>query len=207
MIVNPAKSKREVDFQQIQEWISPNSRVLDLGCGRGVLLDQLERTRDAHGIGVDSNPEKILACIKRGLVAYQGDIGSFMTEFPDDFFDWVICSRTVQELARPRAIIIEALRVARHFALGFANYALWSKLEAADNLLGEDANPLFQHPWWDARPAVPVSIKAFEAFCVTEAITINRSHFLEPDWETVIQPDDPRRFADAGYASYDLSRG
>ena len=105
--------KRTVDMQIIGDWVEPASRVLDLGCGRGVLLDYLQQTKQARGLGVDLDFQKILGCVRRGVTAYQGDMEAFMRAFPDRFFDRVICSRTVQELADPAAVILEALRVGR----------------------------------------------------------------------------------------------
>ena len=89
--------KRTVDMQIIGDWVEPNTRVLDLGCGRGVLLDYLTQTKQVSGIGVDLDFAKISACVSRGLNAYQGDMTQFLREFPEKHFDRVICSRTVQE--------------------------------------------------------------------------------------------------------------
>jgi len=94
--------KRTVDMQIIGDWVEPGSRVLDLGCGRGVLLDYLQQTKQVRGLGVDLDFQKILGCVRRGVTAYQGDMEAFMHAFPDRFFDRVICSRTVQELTDRR---------------------------------------------------------------------------------------------------------
>src|SRR5262245_28479632 len=102
--------KRTVDMQIIGDWVEPNTRVLDLGCGRGVLLDYLVQTKQVSAIGVDLDFAKISACVGRGLTAYQGDMTSFLQSFPEKHFDRVICSRTVQELDDPTSVILEALR-------------------------------------------------------------------------------------------------
>ena len=98
--------KRTVDMQIIGEWVDPGSRVLDLGCGRGALLDYLVQTKHVSAVGVDLDFHRITACVERGLSAYQGDMTSFMSQFPDRHFDRVICSRTVQELGDPSAVIL-----------------------------------------------------------------------------------------------------
>ena len=97
--------KRTVDMQIIGDWVEPRSRVLDLGCGRGVLLDYLVQTKEVFGVGVDLEFEKVAACVHRGVTAYQGDMLEFMRAFPAGFFDRVICSRTLEELQDPTAII------------------------------------------------------------------------------------------------------
>ena len=87
--------KRTVDMEIIGDWVEPNTRVLDLGCGSGVLLDYLVQTKKVSAVGVDLELAKITACVRRGLAAYQGDMTDFMRAFPDKHFDRVICSRTV----------------------------------------------------------------------------------------------------------------
>src|SRR5690349_13603592 len=113
--------KRTVDMQIIADWVEPRSRVLDLGCGRGVLLDMLAQTKDVLAVGVDLDFEKISAWIRRGITAYQGDMMEFMRAFPDNHFDRVICSRTLEEVGDPAAVIDEALRVGRAVTVGFVN--------------------------------------------------------------------------------------
>ena len=103
--------KRTVDMQVIGDWVEPGARVLDLGCGQGALLGYLVQSKQVSAVGVDLDFAKVTACVRRGLQAYQGDMTRFMRDFPDKHFDRVICSRTVQELADPAAVILEALRV------------------------------------------------------------------------------------------------
>ena len=117
--------KRTVDMQVIADWIEPGSRVLDLGCGRGVLLEYLVQRKAVEAVGVDTSFSKVTSCIRRGLAAYQGDMEGFLREFPDGFFDHVLCSRTLQELAAPARVINEALRVGRRLAVGFVNHGYW----------------------------------------------------------------------------------
>ena len=87
-------AKRTVDMEVIGEWVNPRSRVLDLGCGKGALLHYLVQTKEVAAVGVDLDFLRITACVGRGLSAYQGDMTSFMRQFPDRHFDRVICSRT-----------------------------------------------------------------------------------------------------------------
>ena len=78
--MNSMKNKRQVDFQVIAEWIHHGEKILDLGCGRGVLLEFLKQRNNIYGIGVDLDFDKILSCLKRGVNAYQGDIKSFLNK-------------------------------------------------------------------------------------------------------------------------------
>ena len=195
--------KRTVDMQIIGDWVEPGTRVLDLGCGSGVLLDYLMQTKQVSGIGVDLEFAKITACVRRGLAAYQGDMTSFMRSFPDKHFDRVICSRTVHELADPTAVIDEALRVGRFVTVGFVNHGFW-KNRVNTLLQGRKIkNEVYTTEWFESRPANPVSVADFDHFCTAKGIRIARRAHLAGDWHTPCHTL-PNLFA--GYALYDLAR-
>lgn len=195
--------KRTVDMQIIADWIETHSRVLDLGCGRGVLLQLLVQTKDIFGVGVDMQFEKIAACIRRGITAYQGDMMSFMRAFPDRHFDRVICSRTLEEVASPAAVIDEALRVGKSVTVGFVNHAYWKNRLAALLHGRKPRNAVYTTEWHESRPANPVSVADFEHFCAVKKIRIARRALLRGDWKT---PCTFRPNFFAGYALYDLTR-
>ena len=201
--MNKLVEKRTVDMQIIGDWVEPGSRVLDLGCGRGVLLDYLQQTKQVRGLGVDLDFHKILGCVRRGVTAYQGDMEAFMRAFPERFFDRVICSRTVQELSDPAAVILEALRAGRALTVGFVNHAYWKNRRYAFFLGRKPNNPVYTTAWFESRPANPVSIADFEHFCASRGIRIARRALLRGDWKTRCA-FRPNLFA--GYALYDLTR-
>ena len=195
--------KRTVDMQVIGEWIEPEARVLDLGCGRGVLLEYLVHTKHVHGIGVDLDVEKIGACVRRGINAYQGDMLEFMRAFPDGHFDCVICSRTLEEMHSPAAVIAEALRVGRAVAVGFVNHGYWKN--RLDILFHgrKPRNEVYTTAWHESRPANPASVADFEAFTAAKGYRVARRAWLRGDWRT------PATFLPnllAGYALYQLTR-
>jgi methionine biosynthesis protein MetW len=195
--------KRTVDMQIIGDWVEPGTRVLDLGCGPGVLLDYLVQTKKVSGIGVDLEFAKITQCVRRGLTAYQGDMTAFMRSFPDKHFDRVICSRTVHELADPTAVIDEALRVGRFVTVGFVNHGFW-KNRMHSLLQGRKIrNEVYTTEWFESRPANPVSVADFEYFCTAKGIRIARRAHLAGNWRTPCRTL-PNLFA--GYALYDLTR-
>lgn len=195
--------KRTVDMEVIGEWVNPGARVLDLGCGRGALLHYLVQTKEAAAVGVDLDFARITACVGRGLSAYQGDMTSFMKQFPDRHFDRVICSRTVQELDDPTGVILEALRVGRAVTVGFVNHGFWKN--RVDALLRgrKVRNDVYTTEWFESRPANPVTIADFEHFCAAKGITITRRAHLLGDWRTPCRVA-PNFFA--GYALYDLTK-
>lgn len=201
--MNRLVEKRTVDMQIIGDWVEPHTRVLDLGCGRGVLLDYLVQTKHVSGVGVDLDFAKITACVSRGLAAYQGDMTSFMRAFPDKHFDRVICSRTVHELDDPTGVILEALRVGHALTVGFVNHGFWKNRIDALVRGRKIRNQIYTTEWFESRPANPVTIADFEHFCVVKDIEIRRRAHLAGNWHTPAS-SLPNLFA--GYALYDLAK-
>ena len=195
--------KRTVDMQIIGEWVAPGSRVLDLGCGRGALLDYLVQTKQAAALGVDLDFGRVTSCVSRGISVYQGDMTSFMRQFPDRHFDRVICSRTVQELGDPTGVILEALRVGRALTVGFVNHGFWKNRLDALFRGRKVRNDVYTTEWFESRPANPVTVADFEHFCEAKGITITRRAHLRGDWRTPCR-SLPNLFA--GYALYDLAK-
>lgn len=194
--------KRTVDMQIIGDWVEPNTRVLDLGCGRGALLDYLVQTKHVSAVGVDLDFGKISACVRRGLSAYQGDMTAFMRAFPEKHFDRVICSRTVHELADPTTVILEALRAGRALTVGFVNHGFWKNRIHTLVQGRKIRNEVYTTEWFESRPANPVTIADFEHFCALKGIRISRREHLSGNWHTPCR-SLPNLFA--GYALYDLA--
>lgn len=202
--MDPTLAKRRADQHILSEWIENSCRVLDLGCGRGILLELLKQQKRVYGIGIDLNPAKIQGCVKRGVNAYQGEIVSTLGEFPDRFFDWVICSRTVQELEEPGRVIAESLRAGRQVAVGFVNHAYWKNRISLALSGSRVTNDVFPLSWHEGRPYNPVTIEGFEAFCRSKGYRIERRAYLRGNWRTPCRYWPNLR---AGYALYAISQG
>ncbi len=196
-------TKRQVDLEIIAEWVAPESRVLDLGCGRGVLLQNLRDEKSIYGVGVDTDPIKINGCIKRSVNAYQGDIEGILNEFPDNNFDVVICSRTVQELTNPANIIFEALRVGRAVAIGFVNHGYWVNRLSMVLKGNRIVNDVYPQQWYESSPENPITVNEFELFCKEHQIAIKRRVYLAGDWDTKLT-FLPNLLS--GYALYEIAR-
>ena len=201
--MSAAKKKRQVDFQVIARWVNEGDRVLDLGCGRGVLLEYLRRKKSVYGVGVDVDFGKILSCVKRGVPAYQGDARQILATFPDNHFDRVIFSRTVEQLEEAERVLLEGLRVGKRATVGFVNSGYW--VNRINTLLHgrRTINEVYPYAWYESTPANPFSIREFEDFCRTREIVIRHRVHLRGDWHT-----ENLRLPNllAGYAIYDLSK-
>ncbi len=195
--------KRTVDMEIIGEWVEPQSRVVDLGCGRGELMAYLVQAKQVSATGVDLDFGRISACVARGLSAYQGDMTAFMRAFPDRHFDRIICSRTVHELDDPAGVILEALRVGSAVTVGFVNHGFWKNRLNVLFRGRKVRNVVYTTPWHESRPANPLTIADFEDFCREKSIRVARRAHLLGDWRTrcTLLPN-----LLAGYALYDLAR-
>lgn len=201
--VSRTNIKRETDLQILGGWIAQGQSVLDLGCGRGIFLEHLRQTKQVYGVGVDNDPHKITGCIKRGVPVFQGDIVALLQEFHDASFDWVVCSRTLQELNEPGAIIDESLRVGRKVGIGFINHGYWSNRLSMLTTGVRVRNEVYPQQWERSRPYNPVSVSSFEAYCARNGVRFHRHAYLRGDWRT------PVRFLPSwrcGYALYEISR-
>ena len=195
--------KKKIELKAISEWVSKGDSVLDLGCGRGILLAELVRLKAVYAGGVDMDFDKISRCIKRGVNAYHGDIMELLRSFDGDSFDWIVCSRTLPELENAREVVLESLRVARRVAVGVVNYGYWRNRLAVALSGDRVVNEVYPEPWESSRPTNQISVNSFKEFCANNDIQIRRRHFLRADCET------PCAFLPnlmAGYAIFEISK-
>ena len=120
----PGKMMR-FDLHLIASWIKPGARVLDLGCGEGSLLDYLIQNKNAVGSGIEQNESRVAKCIEKGLSVIQGDINQEVHDYPDDSFDYVILSQTLQQVYAPDDLIRAMLRIGKMGIVSFPNFSHW----------------------------------------------------------------------------------
>jgi len=114
-----------VDLQLIADMIQPGSRVLDVGCGNGALLDYLVHFKQVDGRGIEIGTEGVNACISAGLSVIQGDAEADIGNYPDQAFDYVILSQTLQAMHRPDQMVEQLLRIGKQAVVSFPNFANW----------------------------------------------------------------------------------
>ncbi|OYX68080.1 MAG: methionine biosynthesis protein MetW [Rhizobiales bacterium 32-66-11] len=118
-------SSVRVDLMVIADMVAPRSRVLDVGSGDGALLDLLATTRGCDARGIELSREGVNAGVARGLSVVQGDADVDLAHYPDDAFDYVILSQTLQATRRPRWVMEQMLRIGRRAIVSFPNFGHW----------------------------------------------------------------------------------
>src|SRR5712691_6360071 len=108
----------------VAEMIEPHSRVLDVGCGDGELLKLLE-SRGVDGRGIELSREGVNEGVAKGLAVIQGDADTDLSDYPDDAFDYVILSQTLQATRQPRVVLEHMLRIGRRAVVSFPNFGHW----------------------------------------------------------------------------------
>jgi len=168
-----------VDHQFIAEMVVPGSRVLDVGCGDGALLELLTRTKNVEGRGLEISREGVNACVARGLSVIQGDADSDLADYPDNAFDFAILSLTIQATRYPKTVLENLLRIGKRAIVSFPNFGHW---RIRYELLMEGRMPQTRNlpePWYLSPDAHLCTIKDFVALVqevdaeVVEAVAFN----------------------------------
>ena len=120
-----ANSRRRTDWMVIADLVRPGARVLDIGCEDGALLHILAEEKQVDGRGMEISQKGVNACVARGLAVVQGDAQEALQYYPDQAFDYVILSQTLQAMSRPDEIVEHMLRIGKRAVVSFPNFAYW----------------------------------------------------------------------------------
>src|SRR5215470_19866316 len=125
MLAPAIPSSTRVDHLLIAEMVAAGSRVPDVGCGDGALLQLLADTKNVDGRGIEVTRERVNACVARGLSVIQGDADRDLADYPDNAFDHAILSLTIQATRQPRSVLEQLLRIGRRAIVSFPNFGHW----------------------------------------------------------------------------------
>lgn len=167
-----ATAEARADFDVIVNWVTPGARVLDLGCGAGELMERLVREKGAVAQGVDLHQPSVTACITRGLSIFHGDLHEGLADLRNDSFDFVVLSRTLQQVPDPDVVIRNMLRVGKKAIVSFPNFAYW-RIRLHLLLHGTlPVSPALPYAWYNTPNIRLVTIADFEKFCAEQGYAI-----------------------------------
>lgn len=114
-----------VDLKLIADLVTPDTRVLDVGCGDGALLDYLAAEKNVDARGIEISQTGVNACVAQGLSVIQGDAETDLQHYPSGAFDYVILSQTIQATYDPKAVLEQMVRIGRRAIVSFPNFGVW----------------------------------------------------------------------------------
>ena len=160
-------------IESIARLVPEGSRVLDLGCGDGAMLDYLQRTRGCSGYGIEISDTNVLACVQRGVNVVQLNLDGGLTMFDDASFDVVLQLDTLQHLRNAETMLRETARVGRIGVVSFPNFAHWpNRLSVLRGRMPVTKRLPYQ--WYDTPNIRVGTFKDFEALAQK-----NRLHILD----------------------------
>lgn len=177
----------------IEKWVEVRSKVLDLGCGNGNILSELQKTKDVIGLGVEIEEKNIEECLLQNINVIEQNIDDGLINFSNDSFDVVILSQTIQVLKNPNTALEEITRIGKTCIVTIPNFGHWrSRLSLLFNGRMPVTSPLPES--WHATPNIHLcTLKDFEMLCsellitIQERVTVNSNN--ENKWYLNIWPN------------------
>lgn len=159
------------DFNIISNWVNDKSKVLDLGCGDGSLLNFLKERKNITGFGIEKDQDNWLVALKNNIDVIQMDLESGLSGFENGSFDIVILSKTIQSMHNIEDIMSEMLRVGREVIVTFPNFGYWR--DRIQILMGQmPISDELPYQWFNTPNVHLCTVKDFDKFCEDHKIKI-----------------------------------
>ena len=166
------------DYEIISELIDRDTRVLDLGCGEGELLAWLAENKHVDARGVEIEGSRVRQAIARGVSVFHSDIEDALADLPDQAFDYVILSQTLQESRSPLKVLREMLRVGRRAIVAFPNFGHWT-VRMAQMFTGRAPKTKhFPHDWFNSPNIHFFTVEDFELLVRAQNWRVEKRIFL-----------------------------
>ena len=163
------------EFKIISDLIEKNSRVLDVGCGDGTLIEFLQNHKQIDIRGIEISKDNSQKCVGKGLTVIEGDAEKDLSQFPDSSFDFVILSQTLQAFLNPETVIQELLRVGKKAIVTVPNFGFW---KVRLHLLIKGTMPITKNlpdEWYNTPNLYMCTIKDFYKFCNERDIILDKA--------------------------------
>jgi methionine biosynthesis protein MetW len=168
-----------IDLRLIADMVAPGSRVLDVGCGDGDLLHILAQQKQVDARGIELSRQGVARSVSRGLAVVQGDADTDLADYPDDLFDYVILSQTLQATRNPRDVLEHMLRIGRRAIVSIPNFGHW---RMRMQLLFTGRMPRTDHlpyEWWNTPNIHFCTIRDFVTLTGTVGAEIEKAVALD----------------------------
>ncbi|MFN4244558.1 MAG: methionine biosynthesis protein MetW [Brevinematia bacterium] len=162
------------DLEIIASIIENNSRVLDLGCGKGELLLFLKNEKNVSGFGIEIDIEEVIECLAKGINVIHYDINKGLSFIDDNSFDYVVLSKTIQQLKAPGKLLEEVLRISKKAIISFPNFG---SIKVRTYLLFRGSMPItsdLPYSWFDTPNIHLFTYKDFVNLCKIKNINIEK---------------------------------
>ncbi|MDC1196895.1 methionine biosynthesis protein MetW [Pelagibacteraceae bacterium] len=163
------------EFKIISDLIEKNTRVLDVGCGDGILMEHLKYNKEIDIRGIEISKDNVQKCLSKGLAVIEGDAEKDLLQFPDSSFDFVILSQTLQAFLNPEIVIKELLRVGKKAIVTIPNFGFW---KVRLHLLIKGTMPITKNlpdEWYNTPNLHMCTINDFYNFCENRRIKLDNS--------------------------------
>jgi len=163
------------EFKIISDFIEKNTRVLDVGCGDGTLMEYLKTNKEIDIRGIEISKSNSQKCVSKGLTVIEGDAEKDLSQFPDSSFDFVILSQTLQAFLNPEIVIQELLRVGKKAIVTVPNFGFW---KVRLHLLIKGTMPITKNlpdEWYNTPNLHMCTIKDFYNFCHDRKIILDKA--------------------------------